>query len=155
MRTKMPKLSASEKPLFTGSAFTRYSSANDEKTAHFDLSIGGKKFAWLQAYNYSNFNDVKMGSNYPSKYPDFGRRSQYVTTINGIDSVVKNSDDRVQRFSGYKQWDITQKLLYKQNNNVVHSLNLQYSNSTKIPRYHRLQDVRNGALRFACLFYTF
>ncbi len=153
MRTKAPKLSATEKTLFIGSAFTRYSSANDEKTAHFDLSIGGKKFAWLQAYNYSNFNDVKMGSYYPAKYPDFGRRSQYVTTINGIDSVVKNSDDRVQRFSGYKQWDISQKLLFRQNNNVVHSFNLQHSNSTNIPRYDRLQDVRNGALRYAEWYY--
>ncbi|HVF80613.1 MAG TPA: TonB-dependent receptor plug domain-containing protein, partial [Flavisolibacter sp.] len=61
MRTKGPKLSATKKMFFTGSAFTRYSSANDEKTGHFDLSIGGKKFAWLQAYNYSNFGDTKMG----------------------------------------------------------------------------------------------
>ncbi|MDB5205548.1 MAG: hypothetical protein JWR72_623 [Flavisolibacter sp.] len=153
MRTKMPKLSATNKTLFTGSAFTRYSSANDEKTAHFDLSIGGKKFAWLQAYNYSNFGDTKMGNHYPSKYPDFGRRSQYVAIINGIDSVVKNEDDRLQRFSGYKQWDIAQKFLFKQNNKVTHSLNLQHSNSTNVPRYDRLQDVRSGTLRYAEWYY--
>lgn len=153
MRTKAPKLSRNDKTLWTGSSFARYSSANDENTAHFDLSIGGKKFAWLQAYNYSKFGDMRMGSNYPSKYPSFGRRSQYVTNINGIDSVVTNPDDRVQRFSGYKQWDITQKLLFKQSNRVTHSLNLQHSNSTNVPRYDRLQDIRNGALRYAEWYY--
>jgi hemoglobin/transferrin/lactoferrin receptor protein len=153
MRTKAPRLSATKKTSFTGSAFTRYSSANDEKTGHFDLSIGGKKFAWLQAYNYSNFGDTKMGDSYPSNYPDFGRRRQYVTTINGIDSVVKNPDDRVQRFSGYKQWDIAQKFLFKQNNKVTHTLNLQHSSSSNVPRYDRLQDVRNGTLRYAEWYY--
>ena len=153
MRTKIPKLSTTNKTLFTGSAFTRYSSANDEKTAHFDISIGGKKFAWLQAYNNSSFGDTKMGSKYPSKYPDFGRRTSYVTTINGIDSIVKNSDDRVQRFSGYKQWDITQKFLFRQNSKLTHSLNLQHSNSTNVPRYDRLQDIRNGTFRYAEWYY--
>ncbi len=153
MRTKAPKLSVNGNTLFTGSAFARYSSANHEKTGHVDLSIGGRKFAWLQSYNYSNFDDLKMGSHYPDKYPDFGRRSQYITTLNGIDSVVKNPDDRVQRFSGYSQWDITQKLLFQQNQNLNHQLNVQYSNSTDVPRYDRLQDVRNGTLRYAEWYY--
>jgi hemoglobin/transferrin/lactoferrin receptor protein len=152
-RTKQPRLSLTGKTFATGSAFTRYSSANDEKTGHFDLSLGWKKFAWSQSYNYSYFGDMKMGSDYPSKYPDFGRRSQYITTINGIDSVVTNRDDRVQKFSGYKQWDITQKLLYQQNEKVSHLLNLQLSNSTNVPRYDRLQDIRNGTLRFAEWYY--
>ncbi|HYK56260.1 MAG TPA: TonB-dependent receptor, partial [Flavisolibacter sp.] len=153
MRTKAPKLSLTDKTLYTGSAFARYSSANNEKTGHVDLSIGGKKFAWLQSYNYSDFDDLKMGNNYPDKYPDFGRRSQYITTINGVDSIVKNSDDRVQRCSGYSQWDITQKLLFRQNEKISHQLNLQYSNSSNVPRYDRLQDVRNGVLRYAAWYY--
>ena len=152
-RTKIPKLSTTNKTMFTGSAFARYSSANNEKTGHFDISIGGKRFGWLQSYNYSDFGDTKMGRNYPDRYPDFGRRSQYITTINGIDSIVKNGDDRIQRFSGYRQWDITQKLLYKQNEKISHSLNLQYSNSSNVPRYDRLQDIRNGALRYAEWYY--
>jgi hemoglobin/transferrin/lactoferrin receptor protein len=153
MRTKQPKLSDTSDLLATGSAFVRYSSANNEKTAHSDISIGGRKFAWLQSYNYSDFGDMRMGSHYPDKYPNFGRRSQYIARINGIDSIVANKDDRVQRFSGYRQWDITQKLLYKQNNSITHSLNLQHSNSTNVPRYDRLQDLRNGVLRFAEWYY--
>ncbi|MFN2456933.1 MAG: TonB-dependent receptor plug domain-containing protein [Chitinophagaceae bacterium] len=153
LRTKMPKLSVNNKTLWTGSAFVRYSSANKERTGHFDVSIGGKKFAWLQSYNYSNFSDLKMGNKYPKEYPDFGRRSEYITTINGIDTILKNPDDRVQLFSGYKQWDIIQKLLFKQSDKISHSVNLQYSNSGNVPRYDRLQDVRNGVLRYAEWYY--
>lgn len=152
-RTKSPQLSNDEHLYDTGSAFIRYSSANNERTAHSDVSIGGKKIAWLQSYNYSDFGDTKMGDNYPDKYPNFGRRSQYVTRINGIDSVINNTDDRVQKFSGYKQWDITQKMLFKQSDKVSHLLNLQYSNSGNVPRYDRLQDVRNGTLRYAEWYY--
>jgi hemoglobin/transferrin/lactoferrin receptor protein len=133
--TKSPVLSGDKKFLTTGSAFTRYSSVNNEKTIHADISLGGKKLAWFQSYNYSDFGDMKMGSNYLSKYPDFGRRSTYVGKINGVDTVLANSDDRVQKFSGYKQWDIIQKLLFKQNDHISHSLNFQLSNSTDVPRY--------------------
>src|SRR5215204_4068330 len=46
MRTKQPKLSAGNELFATGTAFVRYSSANQEKTAHTDISVGGKKFGW-------------------------------------------------------------------------------------------------------------
>ncbi len=158
-RTKSPILSTSDKLKVTGSALVRYSSANEEKTVHADASLGGKKFGWLQSYTYSDFGDMKMGDNYKSKYPNFGRRSQYIKRINGIDSVVTNDDDRIQRYSGYKQWDITQKLLFKQSDKVSHSLNFQYSNSSDVPRYDRLQDTKNfggsigTTLRYAEWFY--
>ena len=157
--TKAPVLSGDKKFFTKGSAFTRYSSVNQEKTIHADASIGGKRLAWFQSYNYSDFGDMKMGSNYPGRYPDFGRRSAYVDQINGVDTVLVNRDDRVQKFSGYKQWDIIQKLLFKQHEHISHSLNFQFSNSTDVPRYDRLQDTRNfgGAtgttLRFAEWFY--
>lgn len=158
-RTKSPILAIGDKLHVTGSAFVRYSSVNSEKTGHADVSLGGKKFAWLQSYTYSDFGDMKMGDNYKSNYPDFGRRSKYVTRINGIDSVVTNSDDRIQKFSEYKQWDITQKLLFKQSDKVSHRISFQYSNSSNVPRYDRLQDTKNfggsigTTLRFAEWFY--
>lgn len=143
LRTKNPLLSPVEKMQVKGTGFARYSTVNHEKTVHADASLGGKKWAWLQSYTFSDFGDMKMGDRYPAKYPDFGRRSQYIQSVNGVDSVVTNKDDRVQRFSGYRQWDITQKILYKQTEQISHQLNLQHSNSTDLPRYDRLQDTRN------------
>ncbi|MBL7708247.1 MAG: TonB-dependent receptor, partial [Chitinophagaceae bacterium] len=158
-RSKSPKLSATGQLKTTGTAFVRYSSANKEKTGHIDASLGGKKFGWLQSYNYSDFDDMKMGTHYPNKYPNFGRRDSVIRNIGGIDYVTGNNDSRVQEFSGYKQWDITQKLLFKQNEKISHTLNFQLSNSSDVPRYDRLQDKRyfNAAigttLRYAEWYY--
>ena len=151
--TKGPIFSNAQKLLTTGSGFVRYSNVNEEKTMHIDASIGNKKFAWFQAYNFSNFGDMRMGSEYQGSYPNFGTRSNYITSINGIDSVIKNNDDRVQKYSGYKQWDITQKFAFKQSEKITHQLNLQLSNTTNVPRYDRLQDIRNGTLRYAEWYY--
>jgi hemoglobin/transferrin/lactoferrin receptor protein len=159
LMTKSPILSADKKFVTTGTAFTRYSSVNNEKTIHIDASIGGKKIAWFQSYNFSNFGDMKMGNKYSSTYPNFGRRSTFIDNVNGVDSIRKNDDDRVQKFSGYKQWDIVQKILLKQNDHISHLINFQISNSTNVPRYDRLQDIKDfggtigTTLRFAEWYY--
>jgi hemoglobin/transferrin/lactoferrin receptor protein len=153
--TKAPLLSTSKKIYTTGTSLARYSSVNNEKTIHLDASIAGEKFGWYQAYNFSDFGDLKMGSNFLKAYPNFGKRDQYIDQINGIDSVINNSNNLVQKFSGYKQWDIVQKLLYNPNEYISHSLNFQTSSSTNIPRYDRLQDEKDfggsigKTLRFA------
>lgn len=159
-RTKAPKLAQNEKSFsVSGNSFARYSFVNNEKTAHFDVNFGWKKIAWLQSYTFSNFGDVTMGKNYSNKYPSFGKRDSFVTSINGIDSVVKNTNPNIQKFSGYKQWDMLQKILFKHNEKINHTLNFQYSNSTDIPRYDRLQDKRNfggtigNTLRYAEWYY--
>src|SRR5687768_5300813 len=120
LRTKQPLLSVTGKTAVQGTGFFRYSSANNEKTAHVDVNLGGKKWAWLQAYNFSSFDDMKMGRHYPKDYPNFGRRTQYISNINGVDTILNNSDDRVQKFSGYQQWDVTQKILFQPNANISH-----------------------------------
>jgi len=152
-RTKAPKLTTAVKPLITGGGLLRYSSANKEKTGHFDISIGGRKWGWLQSYNYSQFSDSRMGTRDHRNYPAFGKRLQYIASINGTDSIVQNQDDRIQRYSGYSQWDVTHKLLYQPSSKMSHAVNLQYSGSTNIPRYDRLQDIKNGTLRFAEWYY--
>lgn len=151
--TKSPLLSGNDKLLSTGNTFARYSSVNNEKTIHADLSIGKKRFAWLQSYNFSDFGDMKMGKHDGNKYPNFGQRDSFIVTVNNVDNIVANKNNRVQKFSGYQQWDITQKLLFKQNEQFTHSLNFQYSNTNNVPRYDRLQDTKNGRLRYAEWFY--
>ncbi len=159
LRTKSPKLSPDKKLLTRGTAFGRFSSANEEKTFHADISLGGKKLAWLTSFTFSDFGDMKMGGNYPDKYPTFGRRDSLIAFFGFKDSVIANKDSRVQKYSGYKQWDVMQKLLFQQNDKVSHELNFQYSNTNDVPRYDRLQDKRNfggsigNTLRFAEWYY--
>ena len=159
LRTKQPLLSTKDKLRAPGVLFGRLSSANNEKTTHFDISLGGKKLAWLQSYTYSYFGDMKMGNNYHEKYPGFGSRDSFINTSGGVDMVTLNNDKRVQRYSGYKQWDVMQKFLFKQSDKISHRLNLQYSSSSDVPRYDRLQDRRyfnasiGTTLRYAEWFY--
>jgi hemoglobin/transferrin/lactoferrin receptor protein len=142
LRTKSPLLSTTGKIRSDGVLFGRYSSANNEKTGHFDISVAGKKFGWLQSFTYSYFGDMKMGNNYHDNYPGFGSRDSFININGGIDNVVANDDNSIQRYSGYKQWDVMEKFFFKQNEKVSHSLNFQFSNSTDVPRYDRLQDKR-------------
>ena len=159
LRTKVPQLAWEKKLLLKTVAFSRFSSVNNEKTIHANFNMGGKKISWLQSFTYSYFGDMKMGSNYPAKYPGFGRRDSLISTENGIDNMIANKDSRIQKFSSYKQWDITQKILFKPSDKFSHLLNIQMSNSTNVPRYDRLQDKRNfgdsigTTLRFAEWYY--
>jgi hemoglobin/transferrin/lactoferrin receptor protein len=88
-----------------------------------------------------------------SKYPDFGERSFYVERMNGADSVMNNPNKNRQLGSGYSQYDILQKIGFKQNNFVEHKLNFQFSNSSNISRYDRLTQTKNGLPRFAEWYY--
>ena len=159
LRSKSPLLSTTGKIQSTGALFGRYSSANNEKTGHFNINLGWKRFAWIQSITYSDFGDMKMGNVYHKDYPGFGSRDSFINIDGGVDKVVANDDNRVQRYSGYKQWDVMEKFLFKQNEKISHSLNFQYSNSTNVPRYDRLQDKRNfggsigTTLRYAEWFY--
>ncbi len=141
------------KTIWKGSTSARYGSAANEKSLHVHNSIGGLKWGALVGVTVSDFGDLKMGSRYPEKYPDFGRRRSYAGRINGRDTILANPDDRIQIFSGYRQYDLTAKLLYQPKANQQHLINIQYSNSSDIPRYDRLQDTRNGRLRYAEWYY--
>lgn len=156
MISKQPVLSKeNEKTKISSHFFSRYSSANAEKTNHADVSIGWKKFGLLTSITRSDFGDSKIGKRDMKGFEGFGTRPFYIQPFNGItgDTIVKNSNDRIQRFSGYTQTDFTQKIVYKPNANTSHGLNIQYSNSSDVPRYDRLQDTRAGVLRFASWYY--
>ncbi|MBC7440573.1 MAG: TonB-dependent receptor, partial [Flavobacterium sp.] len=99
------------------------------------------KFAALTSVSYNDFGDLKMGKQKNGINDYFGERPFYVQNINGVDTQVANDDKYVQKFTGYKQYDFMEKILYQPNNDTKHNLNLQYSFTTDIPRYDRLTDV--------------
>ena len=146
LRTRLPQLSTTGKTMFSSSSMLRYSTANKENTIHTNYQVRGKKWAWLQSMTFSEFGDLRMGNRYHKKYPDFGRRSLLIETVNNIDQLVVNPNDNIQRYSGYKQWDLAGKLVFKPTVFSTHILNLQHSNSSNIPRYDRLQDLKNFPL---------
>ena len=137
------------KKLF-GNVISNYTSVNEGKSVHFDLNIANRKWASLTSASYNEFGDLRMGKKRNGSNDYFGERNFYVETINGVDQLVANGNKYLQKFSGYKQYDVMQKVLYQQNETTKHSLNLQYSTTSEIPRYDRLTDLlSNGNLRSA------
>ncbi len=134
--------------------FVRYSTVNQEKSTNINFNIGGHKLAALTSFTYNDFGDLKMGKKEGSA-PLFGLRNQYVERVNGKDSLFNNADPHLQKNTGYKQYNVLEKIVYKQSNNVEHTLNIQWTSSTNIPRYDRMTDPgSNGVgLRFAEWYY--
>ncbi len=134
----------------TVNALQRYSSVNNGLSSHININLGFKKFASLTAISYNSFGDLKMGKRVNPFYDTlFGLRPKYAQRINGRDSIKTNTDEYLQKQSGYTQIDLMQKFLYVQNKNVEHSLNFQISNSSNVPRYDRLTEFKNGTPTFA------
>ena len=122
-------------------AFSRYSNAYSEMTQHIDFNYGNKKFGSLTSFTYSKFGDLMGGKNQNPFYNKaYGERPYYVDYINGKDTLLKNNNRFLQVGSGYSQYDFMQKFLFEQSVHLSHSLNIQYSNSTNVPRYDRLTD---------------
>jgi hemoglobin/transferrin/lactoferrin receptor protein len=151
--TKKPVLSTSDKTLVKANAFTRYMSAVSGYAAHADVSVGSKRFGSLTSFTYSNFGDLRQGANREPFVGNFGSRPWYVDRINGKDSIVKNTDTNLQVGSGYTQYDIMQKFMFKQNEFVNHTVNIQFSNSSNVDRYDRLTQLSGGLPKYAAWYY--
>ena len=147
--TLRPKLSTSEKIEISGNALMRYSSANVEKTGHVDFNIGSSKWASMTSFSFSDYNDLKMGDHNNEEY----QRLEYVTQINGVDSVVNNSDPNVQVESGFNQLNILQKLRFRPNKDFDLVYAFHYSKLSNVPRYDRLIRYKNGTLEFGDWYY--
>ena len=156
MQTRNPELKSDNRSTFSGNAFYRYGSVNDEQTQHIDFNIGLKRFAFFTGVTISDFGDLRMGEKEnPALGEPFGLRNFYVarSADNSSDLLVQNSDPYTQKFSGYTQRDAIVKVLYKPSEKFSHLLNFQFSNSSNIPRYDRLTDPAGNGLRQAEWYY--
>lgn len=155
--TMMPRLAGADRgTLFSGSAFSRFSSANSESTWHADFNIGGKKIASFTSLSYSRFGDLRSGRNSNPFMPDgdgYIHRGHRVEHVDGKDVVVPDSKQYHQPQSGYSQYDLMQKILYRYSDGVSHLVNFQFSNTGDVPRYDRLTDMKGDKPKFAEWYY--
>lgn len=149
--TKKPLvLSENANKPFSGTVSGRYGSVNEEKSGYGDFRFSGAKWGSLTSFSYNDFGDLKMGSKKNRNNSFFGERPYYIETNNGTDTMVKNDNPLVQKFTAYKQYNALQKFVFKPNATSEHNLNLQFSTTSDIPRYDRLTDVKsNGDLKTA------
>lgn len=148
-KTKQIEFSDSIQKNQAGNFALKLASVNSERTIHLDFTNAGKYWGSLTSVTLSQFGDLKMGTNGPDQY------TQELVAIpfqNG-DSVIENSDPNFQRFTGYDQINLAQKIEYKKDN--IHlGYGLVFSNIPEIPRYDRLIQLDdNDTPRYAEWYY--
>lgn len=153
-RTKSPGFIEKGKAQINGSSVWRYSSANHEKTGHFDLTVRSHKISNFTSLTYSDFEDLTTGSRRTDRFPDFGKRFQYVNRTNGMDIIVDNPQVNEQLFSGYQQINFLHKIRYRLGTNADIGYTFNYSTTSDIPRYDRLIEMdERGYFKSAQWFY--
>lgn len=142
--TRTPAYAATDQLEVDAHAAVRYASANRENTAHLDLSLSGKRLSSLTSFTFSDFGDLRAGSRRPAAHPELGKRLNYVVRSRGEDSLVNNPDVNVLVPSGYRQYNLMQKLRYRLADQTDLTYGLIYSTTSDIPRYDRLIIYEDG-----------
>jgi hemoglobin/transferrin/lactoferrin receptor protein len=143
-QTLTPQFSQTAKELVTGKGVMRYSSANGEKTAHFDVNVGWKRWAILTSISSFEFGDLKMGSYGPDEY----LRPFYVGRHDSVDVIITNDDPQIQRPSGYSQINMMQKVRFAPNDRWDFQYGFHYSETSAYARYDRHIRYKNGLPRY-------
>lgn len=134
---------------FKTNLFTRYSSANKEKTIHIDFTRSCEKWGILSSLTFSDFGDLRMGAS-DNSYFD---REYYVETLDGQDLMILNSNPNIQKQSAYSQVNIVQKIRFKPSDQLDFNYTFNLSTSSNIPRYDRLTSYSGEKLKYAEWYY--
>lgn len=136
--TKSPIFSNDDDTEVVGNALARYSTAAREKTIHTDLSIGRQKWAYFGSFSFSDFDDLRAGSNRNEAYQGEFLRPYYVVRENQQDVLKENEDPNLQRFSGFSILNTIHKLAFNIDEKRTITYGLYYSTTSDVPRYDRL-----------------
>lgn len=140
--THKAQFSSNDSILIAGNAITRYSTANNEKTAHFNLKLGSKRWAMLSSITNSNYGDLKMGNHGPSEY----LKPFYVQRIDSVDRVFTNPNPLIQNPSSYSQTNLMQKIRFKAKENFELEYAFHFSETSEYSRYDRLIETNSKGL---------
>ncbi len=154
-RTKEPRLGQQGEPRSGGNYFVRFASANLEKTVHADHHFARRKWGTQTSVTVSSFADLKAGTRYNHEFTDFGKMPYYVQHKSD-GAVLVNPDPSLQRGTGYDQVDLLQKVKLQLTDDRYVMANVQFSNSSDIPRFDQLSQVngdRPSDLKFAEWYY--
>lgn len=139
--------------LSSGNALVRYSSANQEKTGSFGFNLANRRWASVSQISYSDFGDLIQGKNGVDSIMNLWKKNFLIDRVNDKDTMIKNTNPYQQISTAYHQMDVLQKISFKQNKYVRHTLNGQLSNTGDIPRYDRLTETSNGLPKSAEWYY--
>lgn len=148
-QTLQPQFAEGKIPLVEGSALSRFSSANQEQTFHFDVNVGWQKWAFVASFSHFDFDDLRMGTIGPESY----LRPHFVQRQDTNDVIITNDDPLLQRPTAYRQLNMMQKLRYQPSPDWDITYAFHYSATSDYARYDRHIRQRNGLPRSAEWYY--
>jgi hemoglobin/transferrin/lactoferrin receptor protein len=143
--TLSPQFSLNDSLLMKGKFVSRYSSANNEYTFHFDVNLAKKKWSSVSSVSWFNYGDLKQGSNGPKDYV----KDYYVVRVGNTDTIRKQSNPLLQIPTAYSQANFMQKIGFKPNRKWLLQYAFHYSETTPYGRYDRHNRVKNNLPRYA------
>jgi hemoglobin/transferrin/lactoferrin receptor protein len=151
--TRTPKIDYNK--IFTGNSSTRFSSANNEFTQNFGGEFSFKKWASYTSFSVASFGDLRMGKNRTHGHDKWGLVPFYSDNNNQVfnDTPVANTKPNIQKNTGYNQYDVLQKFNIQTTDTSNLILNFQLSESTNIPRFDKLTELKKGSLKFSEWYY--
>ncbi len=151
--TKTPKLSEDTK--VESQLFSRFSTVNQEITTNVSAEVSFNNWASFTSISYSDFGELKAGKNRHHNFSDWGKVFYYSENINGnyAETPTLNLDPNLLRNTSYNQTDVLQKFYIPLSKNTDLKINLQYSTSSDILRFDRLNELTDitdsSSLKFA------
>ena len=147
--TKTPKYSENRR--VNTSIFSRFGSVNNEFTAQGSVELQNKNWASFTSISHSDFGDLKMGKSRNHDFEDWGKVFEYSNNSKSFysENPTVNSNPETQKNTGHRQTDLLQKFVFPVFGNCDLTLNLQYSESSKINRFDKLNEYSDGELKWA------
>ena len=118
----------------------QFESSSNASITNFLINYTRKNHSHLTGFSLKSFGDLKMGSNRLHGYKNWGKET--VATINNK-----------QLYTSYSQIDVIHKSKFNLNrfNSIV--LNSQYSKSSDIYRFDKMNDLNNGLPKYKKWYY--
>ena len=151
--TKSPILKGSEK---IKSSFTsNYTSANQGLSNNFITNYSSENWGSITSLSISKFGDIKMGENRDHGFDDWGLTPLYSknSRYSYYSQPSTNSNENVQKNTGYSQVDLFQKFLIKLGDTNLLNINIQFSESSDIDRFDQLSITKGNSLKFSEWYY--
>ena len=151
--TKSPILKDSEK---IKSSFTsNYTSANQGLSNNFITNYSSENWGSITSISISKFGDIKMGGNREHGFKSWGLTPLYSenSRYSYYSQPTSNSNENIQKNTGYSQVDLFQKFLVKIGDTNLLNINIQFSESSDIDRFDQLSITKGNSLKFSEWYY--
>ena len=119
---------------------SQYESSSNSYLGHLHSIYKKNATFFFSSASFKKYGNLKMGNNRFHGYKNWGK-DEFTTSEN------------IQLFSDYSQIDLTQKIYHKISPSSSISLNSQFSTTSDIDRYDKLNDVSNGNPKYENWYY--